>query len=66
MGSARVISKIKSSTVFAHQVCVTDLVKHIVKQTKKAIRIQNTVTLHVLSYHDALSLMTANLCVEWT
>jgi hypothetical protein len=27
-------SKINSSAVFAHQVCVTDLVKHIVIQTK--------------------------------
>jgi hypothetical protein len=35
-GQPEWISKIKSSTVFAHQVCVTDLVKHIVKQTLQA------------------------------
>jgi hypothetical protein len=34
-GQPEWISKIKSSTVFAHQVCVTNLVKHIVTQTKK-------------------------------
>ncbi len=50
--------------MFAHQVCVTDLVKHIVKQTKKCY--QNTEhSSTYMFYHDALSLMTANLCVGW-
>jgi hypothetical protein len=58
------ISKIKNSTVFAHQVCVTDLMKHIVKQTKKCYRNTEHSNTYMF-YHDALSLMTANLCVEW-
>ena len=63
-GQPEWISKIKSSTVFAHQVCVTDPGKHIVKQTKKCY--QNTEHSNTyMFYHDALSLMTANLCVEW-
>ncbi len=63
-GQPEWISKIKNSTVLVHQVCVTDLVKHIVKQTKKCY--QNTEHSNTyMFYHDALSLMTANLCVEW-
>ncbi len=34
-GQPEWISEIKSSAVFAHQVCITNLVKHIVIQTKK-------------------------------
>ncbi len=44
---------------------MTNLVKHIVIQTKKCYQdTQHSNT--YMFYHDALSLMTANLCVEWT
>ncbi len=57
-------SKIKSSAVFAHQVCITDLVKHIEIQTKKYYKDTEHRDTYMF-YHDALSLMTAKLCVEW-
>jgi hypothetical protein len=64
VGSARVDIQIKSSTVFAHQVCVTNLVKHIITQTKKCYQYTEHSNTYMF-YHDALSLMTANLCVGW-
>jgi hypothetical protein len=36
-GQPEWISKIKSSAVFAHQVCITNLVKHIVIHTKQVL-----------------------------
>ncbi len=62
-GQPEWISKIKSSTVFKHQVCVTDLVKHIVKQKKCYQNTEHSDT--YMFYHDASSLLTANQCVEW-
>ena len=64
-GQPEWISKIKSSTVFKHQVCVTDLVKHIVKQ-KSAIRIQNTVTLTCFIMMHCLSWPQTNVLSGWS
>jgi hypothetical protein len=63
-GQPEWISNIKGSTVFGHQVCIIDLVKHIVVLTKKCYQDTEHSNTYMF-YHKALSLMTAKLCVEW-
>jgi hypothetical protein len=63
-GQPEWISKIKSFTVFAHQVCITNLVKHIVMETKQCYHDTGHSNTYMF-YHNALPLMRSKLCIEW-
>ena len=54
----------KKSSAFSGKVCITDLVKHMVMQTKKCYKsIAQKDSYHFV--HDALSQLTKKCCVEW-
>ena len=58
------ITKMKKSSAFSGKVCITDLVKHMVRQTKKCY--ENTMQKDLYHFaHDALSQLNKKCCVEW-
>ena len=58
------ITKMKKSSAFSGKVCITDLVKHMVMQTKKCYENTTQKDSHHFA-HDALSQLTEKCCVEW-
>jgi hypothetical protein len=54
----------KKSSAFAGKVCITDLVNHMVMQTKKIY--ENTMQKDSYHFsHDALLQLNKKCCVEW-